>query len=43
MDFFQSIRVVRKMIGEFELKAMGNSIPEYWREASHKHVTLLGG
>ena len=43
MDFFQSIRVVQKMIGELELKVMGNSIPEFWREASCKCVTLLSG
>ena len=41
MDFFQSISVVRKMIRESELKVVGDSIPEFRREASHECMTLL--
>ena len=42
MDFLQSIRVVGKMIREFKLKLVGDSIPEFWREATRECVTLLG-
>ena len=33
VDFLQSIRVIGKMIREFKLKLVGNSIPEFRREA----------
>ena len=43
MDFLQSISVVGKMIREFKLKSVGNSIPEFRREAARERTTLLGG
>ena len=33
MDFLQSIRIVGKMIREFKLKVVSDSIPEFRREA----------
>ena len=43
MDFIQSIRVVGKMIREFKLKSVGDSIPEFRREAVRKRAILLSG
>ena len=40
MDFLQSIRVVRKMIREFKLKLVGDSIPEFRREAVRKRADM---
>ena len=40
MDFLQSIRIVGKMIREFKLKAVSDSIPEFRREATRDFAQL---
>ena len=43
MDLFEGIWVIGEVVGEFELKSMGDFTPEFGREAANKGAALLGG
>ena len=43
MDLFEGIWVIGEMVGEFELKSMGDFTPEFGWEAANKGAALLGG